>query len=354
MSLSIAPPPRRLVRRAPRAACALLAAVLARLSAGVPARAATDASDIVIDVVDAVTGAPVALARVLVQGEVGLIGYTDADGHARFESIATGAYRAMVIKRGFVTARSPLFDVTRNRTSNVRVRMQRTSVLKQIGGVSVTSSPARASREVGQDDALRYLDGSLRDALGDLPGVTSAGDGLQIDGNDPSQTGTSVDGVPVAGAGGGLGSRGINADLFGGASVSSGASHGSLGGDVGFRTLQPTRFAQQQATLQYGSDNSSSALLVARGSVRNLGYVVEHATRGRTSPFTGLDFTDATSLTYRHDGDRLLSGDLAKLRWAPSIAQTLTLTATASRGDNGLVCAQFTALFPGLEARIVQ
>ena len=346
MPITIPPPARRSVQRAPRAACALLAAVLALVSSALPARAATDASDIVIDVVDAVTGAPVALARVLVQGETGLIGYTDADGHARFESIATGAYRAMVIKRGFVTARSPLFDVRTNRTSSVRVRMQRTSVLKQIGGVSVTSSPARASREVGEDDALRYLDGSLRDALGDLPGVTSAGDGLQIDGNDASQTGTSIDGVPVAGAGGSLAARGINADLFGGASVSSGASHGALGGDVGFRTLQPTRFAQQQATLQYGSDNSSSALVLARGSVRNLGYVVEHATRGRTSPFTGLDFTDATSLTYRHDGDHLASGDLAKLRWAPSVAQTLTLSAMSTYAQDGLVCGQFVALFP--------
>jgi hypothetical protein len=346
MPLPTPPPNRRSVRRAPRAVCAFLAAALALLSAGVPARAANDASDIVIDVVDAATGAPVTLARVLVQGEVGLIGYTDADGHARFESVATGSYRAMVIKRGFVRARSPLFDVSANRTSNVRVRLQRTSALKQIGSISVSSSPARASREVGQDDALRYLDGSLREAIGDLPGVTSAGDGVQIDGNDPSQTGTSIDGVPVAGAGGSLTGRGINADLFGGASVSSGASHGALGGDLGFRTLQPTRFAQQQATLQYGSDNSSSALVVARGSVRNLGYVVEHATRGRTSPFTGLDFTDATSLTYRHDGDRLLSGDLAKLRWAPSIAQTLALTATSTSAQNGLVCAQLVALFP--------
>jgi hypothetical protein len=346
MPFTIPSPAGRSVRRVPRLVCALLAAAVALLSAGIPVRAAGDASDIVIDVVDAATGAPITLARVLVQGEVGLVGYTDADGHARFESIATGAYRAMVIKKGFVVARSPLFDVAASRTSNVRVRLQRSTALKQIGSVSVTSSPARASREVGQDDALRYLDGSLRDAIGDLPGVTSAGEGLQIDGNDSSQTGTSIDGVPVAGAGGSLGARGINADLFGGASVSSGASHGSLGGDVGFRTLQPTRFAQQQATLQYGSDNSSSALLVARGSVRNLGYVVEHATRGRTSPFTGLDFTDATSLTYRHDGDRLLSGDLAKLRWAPSIAQTLTLTATSTNAQNGLVCAQFVARFP--------
>ncbi|HEV3086473.1 MAG TPA: TonB-dependent receptor [Candidatus Elarobacter sp.] len=300
----------------------------------------------IVDVVDALTGAPVPLARVLVQGEVGLIGYTDADGHARFESVATGAYRAMVVKKGFVIARSPLFDVGANRTSSVRVRLQRAGVLKQIGSVSVSTSPARASREVGQDDALRYLDGSLRDALGDLPGVTSAGDGVQIDGNDPSQTGTTLDGVPVAGAGGSLAGRGINADLFGGASVSSGAAHGALGGDVGFRTLQPTRFAQQQATLQYGSDNSSSALVLARGSIRNLGYVVEHATRGRTSPFTGLDFTDQTGLSYRHDGDRLLSGDLGKLRWAPSIAQTLTVTATGTNVSDALACAQLVARFP--------
>ena len=130
MPLPISPPNRRSVRRAPRAACALLAAAIALLGAAVPARAANDASDIVIDVVDAATGAPVALARVLVQGEAGLIGYTDADGHARFESVATGSYRAMVIKRGFVRARSPLFDVSANRTSNVRVRLQRTSALE--------------------------------------------------------------------------------------------------------------------------------------------------------------------------------------------------------------------------------
>ena len=346
MSLPIPPPARRSVRRMPRALCALLALIVALLSLGAPARAANDASDVVVDVVDAVTGAPVALARVLLMGEVGLIGYTDPDGHARFESVATGSYRAQVVKRGFVAARSALFDVAPNRMSNVRVRMQRAGALTQIGSVTVTSSPARASREVGQDDALRYLDGSLREAIGDLPGVTSAGDGFQIDGNDASQTGTSVDGVSIPGAGGSLAGRGINADLFGGASVSSGAAHGMLGGEVGFRTLQPTRFAQQQATLQYGSDDSSSALLVARGSLGNLGYVVEHAARGRTSGFTGLDFTDQTGLTYRHDGNRLVTGDLAKLRWVPSIAQTLTLTATATSAESGLVCAQVTALFP--------
>lgn len=343
MPASIPPPARRFVQRVLSTG---IAVAIALLSCTVAARAAGEASDVVVDVVDALTGTPVALARVLLQGETALIGYTDPDGHARFESVATGAYRASVVKRGFVAARSALFDVAANRTSSVRVRMQKNGAIKQIGSVSVTSSPARASREVGQDDALRYLDGSLRDALGDLPGVTSAGDALQIDGNDPSQTGTSVDGVSIPGVGGSLTSRGINADLFGGASVTSGASHGALGGEVAFRSLQPTRFAQQQATLQYGSDDGSSALVVARGSVNNLGYVYQHASRGRTSPFTGRDFADETGSSYRHDGEQLLSGDLAKLRWAPSIAQTLTLTATASNAENGLVCAQLTALYP--------
>jgi hypothetical protein len=312
---------------------------------GIPAVAATDASDVVVDVVDASGGAPIGLARVLLQGESGTIGYTDAQGHARFESVATGSYRAAVAKRGFAQARSPLFEVTANRTTTVRVQLQR-SGLKQIGTVSVSTSPARASREVGQDDALRFLDGSLRDALGDLPGLTTSGDGVMIDGNDPSQTGTSIDGVTIPGAGGSFADRGINADLFGSATASSSAAGGALGGSVGFRTLQPTLFPQQQATLQYGSDDSSAALLVARGSVRNLGYVFEHAARGRTSSFTGLDFTDETGLTYRHDGDTFASGDLAKLRWSPSIAQTLTLTATATNAQDGLVCGQFTALYP--------
>ena len=342
----IPPQDRRSVRRMPRTVSVVLAAALAMLSFAAPVRAATDASDVVVEVLDAASGVSIGLARVLLPGEAGAIGYTDADGRARFESVATGSYRASVVKRGYIAARSPLFDVTAHRTTNVRVRLQKAGTLKQIGSVSVSSSPARASREVGQDDALRFLDGSLRDALGDLPGVTSAGDGLMVDGNDASQTGTSIDGVPIPGVGGSLGDRGINADLFGGASVSSGAANGALGGSVGFRTLQPTRFAQQSATLQYGSDNASSALVLARGSVRNLGYVVEHAVRGRTSPFTGLTFTDESGFTYRHDGDRLLSGDLAKLRWAPSIAQTLTFTATQTGSQNGIVCSQLTALFP--------
>src|ERR1700680_2480619 len=92
------PPGRRSIRGVLRAVCAMLAVVMALLSAG-PALAAGEASDVVVEVVDAASGVPVSLARVLLQGEVGIIGYTDAEGRARFESVATGAYRAMVGKR---------------------------------------------------------------------------------------------------------------------------------------------------------------------------------------------------------------------------------------------------------------
>ena len=309
-----------------------------------PARAADESGDVVVEVVDAASGAPLPLVRVIVQGETGSIGYTDAEGRARFESVATGTYRARVRKRDYAEARSALFDVVAHRRTDILVRLAKG--LKRIGGISVTTSPLRASREVGQDDPLRFLDGSLRDALGDLPGLTSSGDGLAIDGNDPSQTGTTLDGVPVPGAGGGFGTRGLNGDLFAGASASSEPGRGALGGNVAFRTLQPTRFPQQQATLQYGSSGDSSALFVARGAIRNLGYVAEHAVRGTTDPLTGLTFADESGLSYRHDGDRVLSGDLAKLRWAPSLAHTLTLTATASNETQAVACRQLTALLP--------
>lgn len=328
-----------------RAAIVFVQIVALTASFVAPSRAAGDASDVIVEVVDASTSKPLGLARVLVVGENGSIGYTDADGHARFESVATGTYRASVTKRGYLTAQSPLFDVVANRATTIRVQLAKPGGLKQIGSVSVTTSPSRASREVGQDDALRHLGGSLRDAIGDLPGVTASGDGFAIDGNDPSQTGTSVDGVPIAGAGG-LAGSGINSDLFAGASASSGAANGSLGGSLNFRTLQPTRLPQQQATLQYASDNGSSALLAARGSIRNLGYVVQHAARGRTNGLTGQNFTDISGLRYVHDGDRFAAGDLVKLRWAPALTQTLTLTASRTDQHNGIVCAQQTALFP--------
>jgi len=109
MPHQLRPPHRRSLRRALRAACALLAVLLGVPCGGIPAVAATDASDVIVDVVDASGGAPIGLARVLLQGESGTIGYTDAQGHARFESVATGSYRAAVAKRGFAQARSPLF-----------------------------------------------------------------------------------------------------------------------------------------------------------------------------------------------------------------------------------------------------
>jgi hypothetical protein len=326
---------------------ALAAAIVFALAGfNLPALAADEASDITIDVVDAQSGAPIALARVLLQGETGTIGYTDAEGHARFESVATGTYRARVVKRGYDAANSPLFEVITHRTSGIRVQLNKTGSLKKIGSITVTSSPAHASREVGQNDSLRYLDGSLRAALGDLPGLTSSGDGISVDGNDPSQTGMSLDGVPIPGAGGSFGAHGLNGDLFAGASASSGASNGGLGGGVGFSTLQPTRFAQQLGTAQYGSLNDSSALLVARGSIHNLGYVVEHAVRGTTDPLTGATFTDESGLTYLHDGNLTTSGNLAKLRWAPALSQTLTLTAASTDTQSALACHQLTALFP--------
>ena len=171
------------------------------------------------------------------------------------------------------------------------MRLQRSGSLQQIGSVSVNSSPARASREIGQDDALRFLDGSLRDALGDVPGVTASGDGLAIDGNDPSQTGTTVDGVRFRAWAGRCRAR-HQRRLVRRREVSSGAANGALGRRASIPHAQPTRFAQQQATLQYDSAIVLRAV-VARGSVRISATFRIRVARAN-SPLTGAEFVDET------------------------------------------------------------
>ncbi|MDB5094804.1 MAG: hypothetical protein JWO85_2905, partial [Candidatus Eremiobacteraeota bacterium] len=211
-------------------------ALLVLWSYVVPATAAGEASDVVVEVTDAASGAPVSLARVILVGETGAIGYTDTQGRARFESVPTGAYRAEVLRRDYAGARPRA------------LRRRREPI----------DDPERAAR-------------SRRNVEEDLRG----------DGDDFARARV---------ARGRWGRRAPLSRRF--ASASSGAAHGSLGGNVAFRTVQPTRFPQERATLQYGSGNFSSAQFAACGSLGNLGYFVQHVSRGVVSPLTGLTFTD--------------------------------------------------------------
>ena len=322
--------------------------IVGLLSLGLPSAAhAAEVGDILVEVVDAASGAPVALARILLTGDIGTIGYTDGDGHSRFENVPAGAYRANVSKKGYDRQRSPLFDAITGRTVTVRVRLGRTvKGLKTIGSVSVSSQTTAASNEVNQESPLRFLDGSLAAALGDVPGVTSAGDGFSIEGRDATQTGYSLDGVSLPGVGGSLANTGINADLVGGASAGATGGNGSLGGSVNFLTLQPTRTPQQFATVQYDGHDSSLATIAARGFIRDFGYVVQHAERGTTSPIDGLSFFDASGLRYLHNGDRSSIGDLLRVRWSPSVSQTATALFTSTNSQSSIACLTQSALVP--------
>jgi Carboxypeptidase regulatory-like domain len=330
-----------------RAPVALILAIALGLELGSSAVAVGPAGDVVVDVVDAITGAPVPLARVILAGDGASVGYTDAGGSSHFENVATGTYRASVTKRGYDGQRSRLFDVEIDRSTSVRVRLGRANgTLKTIGSVAVSSQALGAANDVAQDGPLRLLSGSLQDALGDVAGLTAAGDALAFEGRDPAQTGLMLDGVPLPGLGGSPASAGVNADLFASASASAQAQNGALGGTVSFVTLQPTRFPQQLATLQYAGNGSSALTLAARGSAGNLGYVLEHAARARTSPLDGAAFLDQSGLRYAHDADRDANGDLLKLRWSPSLAQTLSATVVASGTRSALACAAQSALLP--------
>jgi hypothetical protein len=310
------------------------------------APAATESGDLIVDVRAASSGAPVPLARILLQADVSSVGYTGDDGKATFEALAPGSYRVAASKRGFLPQQSPLFEIRANITTTISIVLSAQGSLKQIGSVRISQSPLRIANSVGQSDSLRALDGSLRDAIGDLPGLTSSSAGLSIEGAPESLTGTSIDGLNIPGVGGQLANRGINDDLFASASASADPSSGSVGGQVNFHTYQPTLAPQEQATFEYGSDNSSNALFMARGSAGALGYVAEHAVRGTVGDLTGLTFPDRSGLTYLHDGDDFSEGDLGKLRWSPSLSQTLTLTATSSNDRRALACDYDVALLP--------
>ena len=70
---------------------------------------------------------------------------------------------------------------------------------------------------------------------------------------DESQTGITLDGIPLGAPGAATDLRRINTDLFAGASTSFGPQAGSLAGTVNFRTLQPTQTWQSRLSTSYGT-----------------------------------------------------------------------------------------------------
>src|SRR5579863_2611436 len=226
-----------------RIVAAALAAVVALIAA--PARSQSESGEITIVVTDAVTKAPIGLARVLLDGAVITSELTGDNGTVRFTDVPDGIYRARIVKRGYQSLTSASFEVLDGRVVSVAVALVLdTGGLKTIGTVSVKASATISSTSIDQNSAQRRLSDDLAGALNKLSGVSVSTDSddsdatqtISLEGHDASQTALTLDGIPLNAPGAAGNLRGFATDLFQGASVRMGASLGGLGGGVNFST----------------------------------------------------------------------------------------------------------------------
>ncbi|TAM72838.1 TonB-dependent receptor [bacterium] len=340
---------------------ATLTFLFSALAPGAPALAQSqsDSGTVAIAVVDAHSQAPVAGARVILQGPILTSEIAGANGKVTFTDVPSGIYTARVAKIGFQAATSKDFEVLPGRSVALSVALapeQAPGGLKIIGRITVTSQPAPGTNVIGADSPVRKLSDDLAQAIGKLPGVTlddgaggadtDAAETISLDGHDASQTAVTLDGIPLNAPGQAANLRSFSTDLFSGASVNHSPVAGALGGGVNFRTLEPTLTWQGQITSSVGSYGNANTILSERGTVEGIGIAYVHAVRGSDNLLYGDRFLDTSGLDYPHDGSRLNGGDLVKLRAHLGAAQTLTVTYLSSNTYNNLLCTTDTGALP--------
>src|SRR5262252_4802996 len=122
--------------------------------------AADDTGSISIVVTDAVTRAPLGLARVVLDGPVIASELSGTDGKVSFVDVPDGIYRARVFKSGYDPVTSAQFEVLTSRVVTVDVALAKPAV-KTLGTVTVTSTAVVSSTSVSDTSAVRKLSDSL-------------------------------------------------------------------------------------------------------------------------------------------------------------------------------------------------
>jgi hypothetical protein len=316
----------------------------------------TDTGEITITVVDARSSGPVADARALLIGPTTASSLTTSGGKIDYTDVPAGIYRVRVFRTGFQPGISKDFEVLSGRAVAVRVELApvEQSGLKVIGSVTARSSVNISSSDINDTSAVRRLSDSLTDALDKLAGVSvtqSSGDPsstvtVSLRNHDESQTAVTLDGIPLGPSGSGVNLRGLNTDLFSGASASFSPSAGSLGGSLNFRTLQPTQTWQERLSGTTGTYDRSNYQLAETGSIGRLGLALQHTWRGSNNPLTGRTYLDASGLDYAHEGESQSLGDFLKFRYRIDDRTTFSGTGISSNSRIEPLCTQFVTLVP--------
>jgi len=352
-----------------RAVLASLLCVALLCGPAQPARAQSsdDTGIIAITVIDATTKKPLQDARITLFGATQASALTNRSGVVKYTDVPSGLYRVRVVKNGFTGNISPQFEILGNKEVDVDVNMAAQTArgeppstpattdaggLKVIGRVSARVSVT--THDVDADSAIRKVSDSLTDALSKLAGVDvtqssndpDAAQTISLNGHDESQTAVTLDGIPLGAPGSAVNLRGINTDLFGGASVSFAAQAGALGGAVNFRTLQPTQSWVSRFSTSYGTFDKFNYQIGETGSLGKLGIAFLHTLRESNNPLTFNTFTDQSGLTYAHAGESSNVGNFLKLRYG--LGDRTTVNFTALQNDQGVssLCTQDVTLVP--------
>ncbi len=317
--------------------------------------AQNESGQITIVVVDAASGKPIALSRVLLDGPIMTSELTRSDGKVIFRDTPAGVYTARAGKSGYQPVTTAAFEVMDGKAVEINVQLAVVaSSVKSLGTVTVTSSASISSTSISQDSAVRKLSPTLNDALGKLSGVSVGTDStgndaaqtISLQGHDPSQTQVALDGIPLSGAGSASDLRFISSDLFAGASVNFNPVAGALGGSVNYRTLEPTRAWQFGMKQSFGNLSAASTILSLQGSAGDLGVAYVHSIRGSDNQLAGQRFLDGSGFDYVHQGANQTGGDLIKLRALLGGTQSLSATYASSNGYNDALCTVKSGMLP--------
>lgn len=341
-------------------ACALLCA----LAVPHAADAQSAPAEIEVRVVDA-SGKPVGDARVYVSGPLTTSALTPRDGTIRFTDVEPGLYHLRVAAPGYdgvdldgveaLAGRRKIVDVSLDRTQPKPAESPKGTgphgELTQIGHVRARPAVTLSSVDVDEGNPIMRVSENLADALDKIAGVTVTQPqqtgtlSISLRNADPSSTTATVGGAAIVGGGAGT-LQAVAADLSTGVNVDANGSIADVGGSVNFRTLEPTKTWQQQASFSYGTYEHTSAQFSLSGSAHKLGFAVQHAVRGGDGILSGLRFADTSGETYVHDGGFARLGDFVKLRYAVGGHMTVNAQYLEGTTRNASWCDDFVTTLP--------
>ena len=295
---------------------------------------------------DAATKTPIADAAVFVLG-VGtpMTSLTNAQGKLEFVDLQPGTYHIVVKAGAYLPSEPTEIEIGEGQvtTANVSLALE----LKVITTVRSRSSISVTRENMEQNQ--RDISSSLQSALGTLSGVqlndttysNNSAFNISLNGQDASQTGYALNGVPIIGGAQMLGSA---QSLFTGAGVDFSPTAGYMGGTVNAQTAQPTKVWSYQIIGKVGDFGTSTYSLKTTGTSGKFGLVFQGAQDTQDDPRSGLLYSDQSGEPYAHYGSVVSRAQMTRISYSANAKTSLIFTGLLTNNSTGYICSDFVTL----------